>query len=140
MCDEMPLWYRHRGASADCCRKQDSLRGRHRHSEATVAGVRRTIRARRGVVLTAGGFTFNRPMVERHCPPVLRCNYPHPWPMPRHCSSPRAVCSTTIGTRFNAFSITLILRQSTRGQAPMNSLKLRVCVLRVECWTRKSTT
>lgn len=36
----------------------------------------RVIRARRGVVLTAGGFTFNRAMVERYCAPALRCNVP----------------------------------------------------------------
>ncbi|MFM7225058.1 MAG: FAD-dependent oxidoreductase [Actinomycetota bacterium] len=44
--------------------------------EATIDGERRVIRARRGVVLTAGGFTFNRAMVEQHCPAVLRCNFP----------------------------------------------------------------
>jgi 3-oxo-5alpha-steroid 4-dehydrogenase len=44
--------------------------------EVRIDGERRHIRARRGVVLTAGGFTFNRAMVERHCPEVLRCNVP----------------------------------------------------------------
>ncbi|MFN8050141.1 MAG: FAD-dependent oxidoreductase [Acidimicrobiales bacterium] len=43
---------------------------------ARVDGERRVVRAVRGVVLTAGGFTFNRAMVERHCAPALRCNVP----------------------------------------------------------------
>jgi 3-oxo-5alpha-steroid 4-dehydrogenase len=43
---------------------------------ATVDGTRSIVRARRGVVLAAGGFTFNRAMVERHCPAVLRVNVP----------------------------------------------------------------
>lgn len=44
--------------------------------EATIDGTRRTIRARGGVVLTAGGFIFNREMVTEHCPEALRCNMP----------------------------------------------------------------
>lgn len=44
--------------------------------EATVAGEPCRVRAERGVVLTAGGFMFNRAMVERHCAPALRCNVP----------------------------------------------------------------
>jgi 3-oxo-5alpha-steroid 4-dehydrogenase len=44
--------------------------------EATVDGTARTIRARRGVVLTAGGFIFNRELVQQHCPAALRCNMP----------------------------------------------------------------
>jgi 3-oxo-5alpha-steroid 4-dehydrogenase len=44
--------------------------------QATIDGAPRTIRARRGVVLTAGGFIFNRELVEQHCPAALRCNMP----------------------------------------------------------------
>jgi 3-oxo-5alpha-steroid 4-dehydrogenase len=44
--------------------------------EARVDGERRHVRAHRGVVLTAGGFTFNQAMVAEHCPDVLRCNVP----------------------------------------------------------------
>lgn len=44
--------------------------------EATVDGSTRAIRARRGVVLTAGGFIFNRDLVTEHCPAALRCNMP----------------------------------------------------------------
>jgi 3-oxo-5alpha-steroid 4-dehydrogenase len=44
--------------------------------EARVDGERRLVRARRGVVLAAGGFTFNQAMVAEHCPDVLRCNVP----------------------------------------------------------------
>ncbi len=44
--------------------------------EMTVDGEHRHARARRGVVLTAGGFTFNTTMVEEHCAPALRCNVP----------------------------------------------------------------
>jgi 3-oxo-5alpha-steroid 4-dehydrogenase len=39
-------------------------------------GGARLLRARGGVVLTAGGFIFNREMVEQHCPAALRCNVP----------------------------------------------------------------
>ncbi len=41
---------------------------------AMVDGVRRVVRARRGVVLAAGGFVFNESMLERYCPPALRPN------------------------------------------------------------------
>ncbi len=34
------------------------------------------IRARRGVVLTTGGFIMNRAMVEQFAPDLARCNYP----------------------------------------------------------------
>ena len=43
---------------------------------AMVGGDAAAVRARRGVVLTAGGFTFNERMVEQHCPDVLRVNVP----------------------------------------------------------------
>lgn len=33
------------------------------------------LKARRGVVLAAGGFIMNREMVSRHAPPLLHCNY-----------------------------------------------------------------
>ncbi|MBJ22770.1 MAG: flavoprotein [Deltaproteobacteria bacterium] len=33
-----------------------------------------TIRARRGVVLTSGGFVLNEEMVARHCPEVAKCS------------------------------------------------------------------
>ena len=41
-----------------------------------IDGVETLIRARRGVVLAAGSFTFNPSMVERHCPAVSRANVP----------------------------------------------------------------
>lgn len=43
---------------------------------ADVDGRRTHVRARGGVVLTAGGFTFNHDMVRRHCPQALRANVP----------------------------------------------------------------
>lgn len=43
---------------------------------ADVDGRPEAVRARRGVVLAAGGFTFNEAMVQRHCPPVSRVNVP----------------------------------------------------------------
>jgi 3-oxo-5alpha-steroid 4-dehydrogenase len=43
---------------------------------ATIDGASHTIRAKGGVVLTAGGFIFNRELVEEHCPAALRCNMP----------------------------------------------------------------
>jgi 3-oxo-5alpha-steroid 4-dehydrogenase len=44
--------------------------------EAVVDGATRRVRARRGVVLTAGGFIFNRALVEEHCAVALRCRVP----------------------------------------------------------------
>ncbi len=44
--------------------------------EATTDGATRLVRARRGVVLTAGGFIFNEEMVRQHCADALRCNMP----------------------------------------------------------------
>jgi 3-oxo-5alpha-steroid 4-dehydrogenase len=44
--------------------------------EATVEGRPRRLRARNGVILTAGGFIFNEAMVEEHCPAALRCRVP----------------------------------------------------------------
>ena len=38
-------------------------------------GERRSIKARRGVVLATGGFIMNRDMVEHYAPPLARCNY-----------------------------------------------------------------
>lgn len=43
---------------------------------AVEAGETRAFRARRGVVLSAGGFVRNREMLARHAPMALRCNYP----------------------------------------------------------------
>jgi len=43
---------------------------------ADVDGRRKHVRARSGVVLAAGGFTFNHDMVRRHCPQALRPNVP----------------------------------------------------------------
>jgi 3-oxo-5alpha-steroid 4-dehydrogenase len=39
-------------------------------------GQQLAIRARRGVVLAAGGFVMNRAMLRKHAPDLLRCNYP----------------------------------------------------------------
>ncbi len=39
-------------------------------------GAEVTVRARRGVVLCAGGFMFNQEMVRHWCPEALRCSYP----------------------------------------------------------------
>ncbi|MGI9577929.1 MAG: FAD-dependent oxidoreductase [Microthrixaceae bacterium] len=44
--------------------------------KALVDGEPTMLRARKGVVLTAGGFTFNEAMVRRYCPDVLRVNVP----------------------------------------------------------------
>jgi len=44
--------------------------------EATVDGAATLVRARRGAVLTAGGFMFNEAMVRRHCAEALRANVP----------------------------------------------------------------
>lgn len=43
---------------------------------ASTDGTTATLRARRGVVLTAGGFMLNPAMVEQHCPAALRANVP----------------------------------------------------------------
>jgi 3-oxo-5alpha-steroid 4-dehydrogenase len=43
---------------------------------ARVGGEELVVRARRGVVLTTGGFMMNRAMVEELCPVALRCNWP----------------------------------------------------------------
>ena len=40
------------------------------------AGERVVVKARRGVVLTTGGFIFNKAMVAKHAPHLLQCNYP----------------------------------------------------------------
>lgn len=42
---------------------------------AKIDGADRFIRARRGVILTAGGFINNRAMVEKHAPLLLTCQY-----------------------------------------------------------------
>jgi len=44
--------------------------------EAALDGVSSLIRSDRGVVLAAGGFTFNPEMVQQHCPEVARVNVP----------------------------------------------------------------
>ncbi len=41
-----------------------------------IDGQLRTVRARRGVVLCAGGFVMNRDMVRRHAPLLLRSQFP----------------------------------------------------------------
>jgi succinate dehydrogenase/fumarate reductase flavoprotein subunit len=41
-----------------------------------IDGERKHVWARRGVVLTCGGFIKNREMLSRHAPELLRCNYP----------------------------------------------------------------
>jgi succinate dehydrogenase/fumarate reductase flavoprotein subunit len=41
-----------------------------------VDGERKHMWARRGVILTCGGFIKNREMLARHAPELLRCNYP----------------------------------------------------------------
>lgn len=40
---------------------------------AEVDGVKRSLRARRGVVLATGGFALNREMLANHAPPLLSC-------------------------------------------------------------------
>ncbi|MGD9598386.1 MAG: FAD-dependent oxidoreductase [Steroidobacteraceae bacterium] len=50
---------------------------RHVHGlVARIDGEVRFVRARRGVVLCAGGFIMNRDMVQRHAPHLLRALYP----------------------------------------------------------------
>lgn len=44
--------------------------------EARIDGQPSVVHARRGVVLAAGGFTFNPEMVQQHCPQVARVNVP----------------------------------------------------------------
>lgn len=44
------------------------------------AGRERTVRARRGVVLTAGGFIMNDEMVRRHAPALAACNHKNATP------------------------------------------------------------
>jgi len=44
---------------------------------ARIDGAERNIRARRGLVLCAGGFIMNAEMVERHAPQLLRHTYPN---------------------------------------------------------------
>lgn len=43
---------------------------------AKIDGAERAIRARRGVILTTGGFIMNRSMVERFAPELAKCNMP----------------------------------------------------------------
>lgn len=47
---------------------------------ARTAGTERAIRARRGVVMTAGGFIMNDEMVARHCPVLAACNHKNATP------------------------------------------------------------
>lgn len=47
---------------------------------AKTAGAERTVRAKRGVVLTAGGFIMNDEMVARHCPVLAACNHKNATP------------------------------------------------------------
>jgi 3-oxo-5alpha-steroid 4-dehydrogenase len=44
--------------------------------EASVDGATRLLRARGGVVLAAGGFMFNHPMLAQYCPTALKANVP----------------------------------------------------------------
>jgi succinate dehydrogenase/fumarate reductase flavoprotein subunit len=43
---------------------------------ARIEGEERLVRARRAVVLTAGGFIMNKQMLAKHAPNLLRANYP----------------------------------------------------------------
>ena len=43
---------------------------------ARIDGTPHSIRARRGVILTTGGFIMNREMVERYAPDLARCRFP----------------------------------------------------------------
>lgn len=43
---------------------------------ASVDGEERLVKARRGVILAAGGFIKNKQMLAKHAPQLLRCNYP----------------------------------------------------------------
>lgn len=51
-------------------------RGRVVGAVARIGGEERLVRARRGVVLTAGGFIKNKEMLAKHAPEFLKCNYP----------------------------------------------------------------
>ena len=51
--------------------------GRVLGMQVSVAGERRTIRARRGIVLASGGFIHNREMVRNYAPELYDC--PVPW-------------------------------------------------------------
>lgn len=50
--------------------------GRVLGMEVTMAGERKTIRARRGVVLASGGFIHNREMVRNYAPRLYDCSVP----------------------------------------------------------------
>ena len=67
--------------------------------EASVDRSTVAVHARRGVVLAAGGFTFNREMVEQHCPAVLRVNVPigTPFDDGRGIRMAQGVGATTLG-------------------------------------------
>ncbi len=43
---------------------------------ALIEGQERLIKARKGVILTAGGFIMNRQMLAKHAPALLACNHP----------------------------------------------------------------
>jgi 3-oxo-5alpha-steroid 4-dehydrogenase len=43
---------------------------------AEIDGEEKRVRARRGVILAAGGFIKNKEMVAKHAPQLLQCNYP----------------------------------------------------------------
>jgi len=43
---------------------------------ATIEGEEKLVRARRGVILAAGGFIKNKEMIAKHAPQLLACNYP----------------------------------------------------------------
>lgn len=59
---KLNLWYRPAGKALS--RRLEQIERRH--------GRRWTVRARRGVVLSAGGFAFNRAMVREHAAPYSR--------------------------------------------------------------------
>ena len=40
-----------------------------------IDGEEHCLRARRGVILTTGGFINNREMIDRYCPPLARCKF-----------------------------------------------------------------
>jgi 3-oxo-5alpha-steroid 4-dehydrogenase len=67
------------GARVECDARADALvldsDGRVAGLVAARAGRRLAVRARRGVVLTAGGFVLERGMVERHCPAAVSCSW-----------------------------------------------------------------